>query len=210
VERPAVSLEVLTRLLLGSDGVRGYRPTSQRRDAPNFLHATLDETACAPFFKERRMEFAEPTKLHRKSGTWGTLRWFPVLFFGPGTCHVPLKSAPNDEPWVPHTPDFLWVSGLGAHAALSGDACRKSGYLARFSRDVGYHGPNSPLCREAPESALPITKTISGFFADRNATKWVKSAFNRHGPKSASSAVSDRLTAHTALTAHEIAHTLWA
>jgi hypothetical protein len=24
------------------------------RDAPNFLHAALDRTACAPFFKERR------------------------------------------------------------------------------------------------------------------------------------------------------------
>jgi hypothetical protein len=42
------------------------------RDAPNFLHATLNKTACAPFFKERRMRFAEPTKLHRKSGMWDT------------------------------------------------------------------------------------------------------------------------------------------
>jgi hypothetical protein len=38
------------------------------RDAPNFLYAALDETACAPFFKERRMKFGEPTKPHRKSG----------------------------------------------------------------------------------------------------------------------------------------------
>jgi hypothetical protein len=43
------------------------------RDAPNFLHAILDKIACAPFVKERRMEFTEPTKLHRKSGVWGTL-----------------------------------------------------------------------------------------------------------------------------------------
>ncbi len=43
-----------------------------QRDAPNFLHAALDKTACAPFFKERRMKCAEPTELHRKSGMWGT------------------------------------------------------------------------------------------------------------------------------------------
>jgi hypothetical protein len=42
------------------------------RDAPNFLCADLDKTACAPFFKERRMRFVEPTKPHRKSGMWGT------------------------------------------------------------------------------------------------------------------------------------------
>jgi hypothetical protein len=45
------------------------------RDTPNFLLAVLDKAACAPFFKERRMKFAEPTKLHRKSGIWGT-PWF--------------------------------------------------------------------------------------------------------------------------------------
>jgi hypothetical protein len=28
---------------------------------------------CAPFIKERRMKLAEPTKLRRKSGIWGTL-----------------------------------------------------------------------------------------------------------------------------------------
>jgi hypothetical protein len=43
------------------------------RDAPNFLHGALDKATCAPFFKERRIEFAEPTKLLRKSGMWGTL-----------------------------------------------------------------------------------------------------------------------------------------
>jgi hypothetical protein len=42
------------------------------RDASNFLHAPLDTTACAPFFKERRMKFTEPTTLHRESGVWGT------------------------------------------------------------------------------------------------------------------------------------------
>jgi hypothetical protein len=44
------------------------------RDAPNFLYAALDRTACAPLFKERRMKFREPRKLHRKSGMWGTRR----------------------------------------------------------------------------------------------------------------------------------------
>jgi len=42
------------------------------RDAPNFLYAGLEMAACAPFFKERRMRFAKPTKFHRKSGMWGT------------------------------------------------------------------------------------------------------------------------------------------
>jgi hypothetical protein len=42
------------------------------RDTPNFLHAALDKAACAPFIKEGRMKFAEPTKQHRKSGMWGT------------------------------------------------------------------------------------------------------------------------------------------
>jgi hypothetical protein len=47
---------------------------SQRtRDTPNFLYAALDTATCAPFIKERRMKFAEPAKLHRKSGIWGTL-----------------------------------------------------------------------------------------------------------------------------------------
>jgi hypothetical protein len=44
------------------------------RDAPNFLYAALDRTARAPLFKETRMKFREPTKLHRKSGMWGTRR----------------------------------------------------------------------------------------------------------------------------------------
>jgi hypothetical protein len=46
------------------------------RDAPNFLYAALDRTACAPFFEERRMKFREPMKLHRKSGMWGTRQWW--------------------------------------------------------------------------------------------------------------------------------------
>jgi hypothetical protein len=46
------------------------------RDAPSFLYAALDDSASAPFVKERRMEFAKSIKLHRKSGMWGTqLKW---------------------------------------------------------------------------------------------------------------------------------------
>jgi hypothetical protein len=48
------------------------------RDAPNFLRAALDKAACAPFFEERRMELAEPTNLHRKSGMWGTRELWKV------------------------------------------------------------------------------------------------------------------------------------
>jgi hypothetical protein len=44
----------------------------KRADTPNFLYADLERIVCAPFFKERRMKFREPTKLHRKSGIWGT------------------------------------------------------------------------------------------------------------------------------------------
>ena len=42
------------------------------RDTPNFLHAALARAARAPFYKERRMKSAEPNKLDRKSGIWGT------------------------------------------------------------------------------------------------------------------------------------------
>jgi hypothetical protein len=31
-------------------------------------HAVLDKAACAPFFKERRMMFANATNFYRKSG----------------------------------------------------------------------------------------------------------------------------------------------
>jgi hypothetical protein len=51
---------------------------------PSFLRAALDKTACAPFFKERRMEFVEPTKLHRKSGIWGTPSSVAGMDFGIG------------------------------------------------------------------------------------------------------------------------------
>jgi hypothetical protein len=35
---------------------------------PGFLYAALNKAACAPFFKERRMNSASAIKLHRKSG----------------------------------------------------------------------------------------------------------------------------------------------
>jgi hypothetical protein len=40
------------------------------RDAPNFLHAALDKSACAPFFKERRMRRVEPSKLCGRVLEW--------------------------------------------------------------------------------------------------------------------------------------------
>jgi hypothetical protein len=63
------------------DGCEEFRSESSgiphlaknERDTPNFLYAALERTAYAPFFKERRMKFREPTTLHRKSGIWGTL-----------------------------------------------------------------------------------------------------------------------------------------
>jgi hypothetical protein len=42
------------------------------RDAPNFLHEALDKAARAPFFRGRAHEVRGATKLHRKSGMWGT------------------------------------------------------------------------------------------------------------------------------------------
>jgi hypothetical protein len=64
--------------LAGRVKVRGIPHLEKnKRDTPNFLLAALDKTACAPFFKERRIRFAEPIKLLRKSGMWGTL-WVVV------------------------------------------------------------------------------------------------------------------------------------
>jgi hypothetical protein len=36
--------------------------------APDFLYAALDSTACAVFIKESRMNLANASQLHRKSG----------------------------------------------------------------------------------------------------------------------------------------------
>ncbi len=49
------------------DRLRGSQVSKAK--PPNFLYVVLDRTACAPFYTERRIERAEPTKLRRKSGT---------------------------------------------------------------------------------------------------------------------------------------------
>jgi hypothetical protein len=47
-----------------------YVPLSETNGtlAPDFLYAALDTTACAAFIKESRMNFANASQLHRKSG----------------------------------------------------------------------------------------------------------------------------------------------
>ena len=68
---------------------------------------------------------------------------------------------PRNTSRVPHISDFLssFVGSLnfmrlslmkGAHAVLSRAAYTKFGDLARFSRDVGYHGSSLKLLR-APQ-----------------------------------------------------------
>jgi hypothetical protein len=52
------------------------------------MYTALDRTACAPFIKERRMKFREPTKLHRKSGMWGTHSIFIATIFSVERCGV--------------------------------------------------------------------------------------------------------------------------
>jgi hypothetical protein len=59
----------LLRELRGESGGIPHLAKNER-DAPNFLYAALDRTACAALFKESRMKFREPTKLNRKSGMW--------------------------------------------------------------------------------------------------------------------------------------------
>ena len=73
-EHPGLLRNIL--FVVGVRGESGGIPhlAKNERDAPNFLYAGLDSTACAALFKESRMKFREPTKLHRKSGMWGTRR----------------------------------------------------------------------------------------------------------------------------------------
>ena len=54
---------MLTADCIGS--IESQREGAVVGDTANFLYAALDTAACAPFFKERRMKFAEPTKFHR-------------------------------------------------------------------------------------------------------------------------------------------------
>ena len=49
-----------------------------------FLYVALDRTTCPPFYTERRIECAEPTKLRRKSGTWGTHHLVQEVLTQPG------------------------------------------------------------------------------------------------------------------------------
>jgi hypothetical protein len=52
----------------GSGDVRGIPHLAKNeRDTPNFLRVDGARSACAPFFKERRMKIRKPTKPHRKS-----------------------------------------------------------------------------------------------------------------------------------------------
>jgi len=43
-------------------------PLIGHHDAPDFLYAALDTTACAAFIKESRMKFDSANRPHRKSG----------------------------------------------------------------------------------------------------------------------------------------------
>ena len=66
---------VALRLLIAGEEFRGESSgishlAKNERDTPNFLQVDETRAACAPFFKERRMKFREPTKPHRKSGIW--------------------------------------------------------------------------------------------------------------------------------------------
>jgi hypothetical protein len=45
---------------------------------PISCHAVLERSACAPFIKERRMEYINDTSLRRKSGQWGTQHLLPM------------------------------------------------------------------------------------------------------------------------------------
>ena len=47
-------------------------PLQRTQRTPDSCHAALDKTARAPFYKERRMNFAQPSKLNRNPGRWGT------------------------------------------------------------------------------------------------------------------------------------------
>src|ERR1700689_3888536 len=50
---------------------RVSHPLQRAQRTPDSCHAALDKTACAPFSKERRMKFAEPSKLNRNPGGMG-------------------------------------------------------------------------------------------------------------------------------------------
>jgi hypothetical protein len=43
-------------------------------EMPGFLYEAPSRGACAAFFTESRRKFVNATKVHRKSGVWGTRR----------------------------------------------------------------------------------------------------------------------------------------
>ena len=98
-------------------------PRSQKRDPPNFLYVVLDRTACAPFYTERRIECAKPTKLRRKSGTWGTRRVFPQLESGWAEPRVPPRHAGTGptarRDRVGFAPNRVWDYLARADSSLS-------------------------------------------------------------------------------------------
>jgi len=96
------------KLTCNKDGGAPYLARFSR-DAPNFLQVALDNTAYAPFFKERRIRFAEPTNLHRKLGDVGYHGFPPAYFEGPGNAS-----------WTPPTPPLN--SRRSTHLVIK---CRK-------------------------------------------------------------------------------------
>src|ERR1700753_3139223 len=63
------------------------------RDAPNFLHAALDKSACAPFLKERRMKWDGTHETSQEIGDMGTRVRNRSRFL------TPLR----DPGWIRHT-----------------------------------------------------------------------------------------------------------
>jgi hypothetical protein len=64
-------LTALPLELLAPAFVNSHISPKEGEITPNFLHAALDTSACAPFIKERRMKIPEPTTFHRKFGDMG-------------------------------------------------------------------------------------------------------------------------------------------
>src|ERR1700678_3464873 len=135
-----------------------------RADTPNFLYAALERAACSPFFNERRMKFREPTKLHRKSGIWGTRHLLEGKRVGrilrlPSSLSAPVSVAASNVIGGQHCRSLsasatIWKGLLPSHAGIwklfsSTRSCSERLYAAgRRSRATatGYRlaRPNSP------------------------------------------------------------------
>jgi hypothetical protein len=112
------------------------------RDAPNFLYAAFERTACAPFIKERRRKFREPTKLHRKSGMWGTRR------LGPGW-------SPKPQSYRPSSISAKSCEGTSRvketpRAGARPEAERAAPLLATVAVALGWNRQAHPFCRKPP------------------------------------------------------------